>query len=228
MPTSQKRPAKSSGIRAPKQERSQRSFELVLDTTLELLAEKGYQGFSLTEVSRRSKVSVGAIYTRVDGKDDVLRAAQERFQELLSAEHQELVRGDRWEGKPLASLLPGLVEEFARLLERRGKVLGAFMQLGAVDETVARVGKAGYFDLRDRFTALLLERRDEIRHPDPERAVRSCFVTVYATLARAMALDVAAEAAEEAEGGSGDLSALIEDLGGMTLSFLRCDEPSGN
>ncbi|GGY98011.1 hypothetical protein GCM10010385_54900 [Streptomyces geysiriensis] len=103
--------------------RSRRSFELVLDTTLELLAEKGYQGFSLTEVSRCSKVSVGA-----------------------------------------------------------------------VDETVARVGKAGYFDLRDRFTALLLERRGEIHHPDPERAVGSCLVTVYAALARAMALDVAEEA----------------------------------
>ncbi|MEU9201327.1 TetR/AcrR family transcriptional regulator [Streptomyces sp. NPDC048332] len=227
MPTSQKRPAKPSGIRAPKQERSQRSFELVLDTTLELLAEQGFQGFSLTEVSRRSKVSVGAIYTRVDGKDDVLRAAQERFQEQFSAEQRELLRGDRWEGQPLAGLLPELIEGFVRLLERRGKVLGAFMQLGAVDETVARVGKVGYFDLRDRFTALLLERRDEIRHPDPERAVRSCFVTVYATLARAMALDVAAEAAEAA-GGDGDLSALVEDLGGMTLSFLCFDRSSGS
>lgn len=214
-------------MRAPKQERSQRSFELVLDTTLELLAEKGYQGFSLTEVSRRSKVSVGAIYTRVDGKDDVLRAAQERFQDVMRAEQRELVRGDRWQGMPLARVLPELVGKFAQLLERRGKVLGAFMQLGAVDETVARVGKAGYFELRDGFTALLLDRRDEIHHPDPERAVSSCFVTVYATLARALALDVAAEAAEAAGGGSGGLSALIEDLGGMALSFLRCDELSG-
>ncbi|RIH58375.1 hypothetical protein D3C59_35510 [Streptomyces sp. SHP22-7] len=99
----------------------------MLDTTLELLAEKGYQGFPLTEASHCSKVSVGA-----------------------------------------------------------------------VDETVARAGKAGYVDLRDRFTALLLERREEIHHPDPERAVRSCLVTVYTTPARAMALDVAVEATEEA------------------------------
>ncbi|MFK0120367.1 hypothetical protein [Streptomyces sp. NPDC090994] len=115
--------------------------------------------------------------TRVDGKDAILRAAQERFQEVLCTEHRELVRDDRWEGRPLAGLLP------------------------------------------------------ELRHPDPQRAVRSCFVTVYATLARAMALGVAAEAAEAAEAAgsdSGDLSDLIEDLGGMALSFLRCEAPAGN
>jgi AcrR family transcriptional regulator len=46
----------------------------VPDTTHDLLGEKGYAGFALTEVSRRSGVSVGSIYTRVDSKDDLLRA----------------------------------------------------------------------------------------------------------------------------------------------------------
>ncbi|MGY0490557.1 TetR/AcrR family transcriptional regulator [Streptomyces sp. WG-D5] len=218
MPTPPKPSSKTGGIRAPKQERSQRSFDLVLDTTLGLLAEKGYSGFALTEVSRRSGVSVGSIYTRVDGKDDLLRAAQTRFQDRLLAAHREMTDPGRWAGAPLAELVPRLIAAFADVLEEQGKTLGAFLQRGAVDPAVAKVGKAGYMDARDRFVDLVLSRRDEIAHPDPVRAVGSCFTTVYAALARALALDVAAEAAE-----GSDLPTLIEDLGAMMLAFLRYD-----
>ncbi|GAA2896613.1 TetR/AcrR family transcriptional regulator [Streptomyces mexicanus] len=219
MAASPKRTAPSAGIRAPKQERSQRSFDLVLDTTLELLAEKGYAGFALTEVSRRSGVSIGSIYTRVDGKDDLLRAAQSRFQERMLAEHKDLTEPDRWTGLSLAELLPRLIARFAELLQRQGRVLGAFLQRGAVDPEVAKVGKVAYFDIRDRFVGLVLSRRDEIRHPDPVRAVGSCFTVVYAALARGLALDVPSEAAEGT-----DLPTLLEDLGAMTLAFLRADD----
>lgn len=121
-------------------------------------------------------------------------------------------------GGPLEELLPRLIAEFAELLERQGRVLGAFLQRGAVDPEVARAGKVSYFDIRDRFIGLLLSRRDEISHPDPVRAVGSCFTTVYAALARGLALDVAVEAAEGT-----DMSTLLEDLGAMTLAFLRTD-----
>ncbi|MFD7292957.1 TetR/AcrR family transcriptional regulator [Streptomyces sp. NPDC059897] len=222
MPTPSQPTSKTSGIRAPKQERSQRSFDLVLDTTLGLLAEKGYSGFALTEVSRRSGVSVGSIYTRVDGKDDLLRAAQSRFQERLLADHRRMTDPERWAGAGLAELVPQLIADFAGVLEQQGKTLGAFLQLGAVDPAVAKVGKAGYMDARDRFVDLVLSLRDEIEHPDPARAVSSCFTTVYAALARALALDVAPEAAE-----GSDLPTLIEDLGAMTLAFLRCKDDHG-
>ncbi|MFJ4691936.1 TetR/AcrR family transcriptional regulator [Streptomyces sp. NPDC088766] len=214
-PSRQRRDGERSGIRAPKQERSQRSFERVLDAALELLMEKGYAGFALTEVSRRSGVSIGSIYTRVDGKDDLLRAAQQRFQHRMLAEHRQLADPDRWNGEPLGRLVPALIAELARMLARNGGILGAFQQRGATDPEIAAVGKAGYTDLRDRFTALLLARPDEIRHPDPSRAVGSCFVTVYAALARALALDTSAEAAE-----GSDLGTLVEDLGAMCLAFL--------
>lgn len=202
-------------MRAPRQERSQRSFDLVLDTSLELLAEKGYNGFALTEVSRRSGVSTGSIYTRVDGKDDLLRAAQDRFLEHMGQEHRTLTDPERWAGMGLAQLLPRLIVETADMLQRNGAVLGAFQQRGALDPEVARAGKGSYHDLRDRFIALLLRRSEEIHRDDPVRAVGSCFVTVYSVLARALALDVAAEAAEGSQ-----LDTLTEDLSAMMLAFL--------
>ena len=56
--------------REPKQDRSRASFERVLDAATALLAEKGYSEFTLQELSNRSKVSIGSIYGRVNGKDD--------------------------------------------------------------------------------------------------------------------------------------------------------------
>jgi len=56
--------------REPKQDRSRASFERVLDAATALLAERGYSEFTLQELSRRSKVSIGSIYCRVSGKDD--------------------------------------------------------------------------------------------------------------------------------------------------------------
>ncbi|MFJ4616608.1 hypothetical protein [Streptomyces sp. NPDC088812] len=136
----------------------------------------------------------------------------------MLAEHRTLTDPDRWAGLTLAELLPRLIAGFAALLERQGRVLGAFQQRGAVDPEVAKVGKAAYFDLLERFADLLLARRDEMRHSDPVRAVRSCFTVVYAALARGLALDVPAAAAEGT-----DLDTLLEDLGVMALAFLCAD-----
>ncbi|WP_286249527.1 TetR/AcrR family transcriptional regulator [Streptomyces graminofaciens] len=201
--------------RAPKQERSQKSFDRVLDSSLELLAERGYAGFALTEVSRRSGVSTGSIYVRVDGKDDLLRAAQERFLEKMAGEHARLTDPERYEGKNLVQVVGELVSGLATMLLRNARVLGAFQQRAVSDPLVARAGKASYMDLVGRFSQLLLGHRDEIAHSDPEHAVVSCFQVAYATLARTLALDVSQDAAEDHE-----LAAITEDLGLMCIAFL--------
>lgn len=201
--------------RPPKQERSQKSFERVLDTSLELLSERGYEGFALTEVSRRSGVSTGSIYVRVDGKDDLLRAAQERFLDSMGDEHARLTAPERYEGKKLAQLVPELISELAAMLGRNVRVLGAFQQRAVTDPLVAAAGKASHADLVSRFGELVLGHRDEIAHPDPEHAVGSCFQVTYAALARTLALDVSEEAAD-----GHDLEAVTEDLGFMCIAFL--------
>src|SRR5262245_26618965 len=72
--------------REPKQDRSRASFERVLDTATALLAEKGYSEFTLQELSRRSKVSIGSVYCRVNGKDDLIRLVQVRTLDRLDVE----------------------------------------------------------------------------------------------------------------------------------------------
>jgi len=46
------------GIRPPQQRRSRESLERVLKAGELVLEQKGYEGFTIAEVSRRAKVSV--------------------------------------------------------------------------------------------------------------------------------------------------------------------------
>ncbi len=65
-------------IRPPQQRRSQESLERVLQAGFELLQERGFDGFTLQEVSARANVSIGSIYARVPSRESLIKAVYER------------------------------------------------------------------------------------------------------------------------------------------------------
>lgn len=171
-------------VRAPTQRRSRESFERVLDATSELIEEEGLDAVTLAAVSRRSGVSIGSIYGRVEGKDALIRAALLRMLERSEEEEGDLLDPARWQGRPLAELVPALLDAVATSLSRNANQLRACMQRATADPAIGRAGKAGYARLESAFTTLLLQRRGEIGHPDPDVAVRACFSITWAMLAR--------------------------------------------
>jgi hypothetical protein len=68
------------------------------------------------------------------------------------------------------------------------------------------------------FRLLLLERKDEFVHPEPERAADASFTVIYGTLARFLGLGGAQDAV-----GEGDWKSLLEDLSLMTKAYLLAD-----
>src|SRR5439155_8476116 len=60
--------------REPLQGRSRASFERMLEAAEKLLVERGSDEFTLSDVSKAGKVSIGSIYCRFDSKDDLIRA----------------------------------------------------------------------------------------------------------------------------------------------------------
>jgi AcrR family transcriptional regulator len=68
------------GIRKPGRPRSAQAHKAILDSTLELLAEEGFQGLSIEEVAARAGVGKTTIYRRWASKDelvmDAIRAVQ--------------------------------------------------------------------------------------------------------------------------------------------------------
>ena len=94
----------SEHARTPKQTRSRQSFDRVLDAATSILAERGFSGLTLTQVSKQSRVSIGSIYCRVDSKEDLVRAVQARALEEMDHEFAVVVNGVRRKSLPLLTL----------------------------------------------------------------------------------------------------------------------------
>ena len=56
-------------VRQPRQNRSKASQEKIFKGAIKLLTDKGPEEFTLQELSKRTKVSVGSIYYRFENKD---------------------------------------------------------------------------------------------------------------------------------------------------------------
>jgi AcrR family transcriptional regulator len=172
------------GVRPPQQERSRASFERVLDAAQSLIEDGGYQGFTVAEVSRRARVSIGSIYARVPSKDALFHAVHERVMGEIAEAHTALAAPERWASSSTSELIRGAVREVAAQFSGHARFLRVAMHRGAVDEHVATVGSAASSREAELFTALLLTREAEIAHADPQLAVDVAYRMAYCTLAR--------------------------------------------
>ena len=65
----------------PKQARSLRTEQALLDALEALLSRKSFVDLTVSELAREAGLTTGAIYRRFKDKEDVLRAAFQRFYE---------------------------------------------------------------------------------------------------------------------------------------------------
>jgi AcrR family transcriptional regulator len=206
-----------SKLRTPQQDRSRASFDRVLDAAASLLGERGHERFTLQEVSRRSGVSIGSIYCRVDSRGQLLHSVQDRFIANINLEHSQLIEMVRSKGETLSGIIPPLVRGVSDLLSRNAPTLRAFMALSKLDSRIERAGKKSYDDLALKVTSLLLEHAGEIRHPNPEYAVSFCFDLMYVLLGGFLGFGNDVGTAKT------DWSQLAEELGIVCSAFLLAD-----
>ena len=97
-------------LKEPKQNRSKASLERLLNAACELLTENGYKDFTLQEVSKRAKVSIGSIYNRFKSKEDLIRLLQVRELEgenKMLRDEIKSVRGYLQEKEPIMREMQG-------------------------------------------------------------------------------------------------------------------------
>jgi AcrR family transcriptional regulator len=169
-------------VRPPKQKRSQESLERVLEASIGLLEDRGFDAFTVQEVSQRAEVSVGAIYARFGSKENLLRAVHRHSMEALQEAQTEAVAA--LDGRPAREVIVEAVRTIAGIFRGNEPLLRAFMHLGAVDEEISRRGSEASTDLAKQFEATILGHGDEIAHPSPETAVDVAFRMAYCTFAR--------------------------------------------
>jgi AcrR family transcriptional regulator len=210
-------PPTESGVRPPQQRRSRESLERVLKAGERLLAAKGYEGFTMTEVSRKAKVSVGSVYGRFENKDALIRAIHLRMMERLTGPEEDLAASAIEQADlDLTAVVSEAVHALADAMHRERKLLRVFMLRGAVDPAISGPGSAASQATGRAFEAAVLGRRAEIGHPDPELAADVAYRMVYDVLARQVMYGPTFESDREIAWGD-----LVDELITASLTYLR-------
>lgn len=202
-------------LREPKQSRSRASLERLLKAAANLLAERGYNEFTLQEVSKQAQVSIGSIYNRFNSKENLIRQVQERELNALEVDSAVVINQIRRKNLKLRQLVPEVITQYANLLDRYKGIMRPLMEISATDEVVAAYGKQHAAQNISDFIQLLLERKDEIRQPDAMFAVEHAFRYIYASLARFLGLGIM-----DSVSGEGDWEEMLQTLSNITLHYL--------
>ncbi len=158
-------------VRTGQQTRSQKTQAALLDAAAVLFSEKGVDATSVADVAERAGCSVGAVYHHFRDKKALLYALVEQMGEEFRATTRDAVDPARWEGAKIGDILRGYLE-FAVETGREGPSIRSAGQDAARNDPALREHLAELqTELSDALAALLGARRDEIGHPEPERAI---------------------------------------------------------
>lgn len=80
--------SKSTPIRAPKQERSQKRVSIILEAARSIIAEKGSAGLSIKGIAERAGVTAGSMYQYFPNKEAIVYALAEFYMAEIAKEFE--------------------------------------------------------------------------------------------------------------------------------------------
>lgn len=168
--------ANSSGFIPPQQARSRAALERLLTAAEEVLATQGLDEFTIAAVAERAGVSVGGVYRRFTGKEQLLEAVIERaLQELQAATTTALQ-----DAQPsLSGVITAFVRALAAYFNRLGIVYAAVIG-GVRAEDNRERGLAAVTAVQRLFLDAALAYSAEITHKAPSTALTTVLRTVLA------------------------------------------------
>lgn len=165
------------------QARSRESLENLLASTERLLArDRLLEDLKVTEIAAEAGLSVGAFYARFKNKASLLPLLQDRYGARVRERAPLYFAPERWAGKDLAARVRLFVRFALRLyLRHRGLIRALALDWRHWETDQLHAVAANRAQFHQTLAAIFLPARDEIRHPDPERAVMCALLFFGAT-----------------------------------------------
>ena len=158
-------------VTRPKQARSQETLYRLLDAAEALIEEKGLGDASIPEIVRRAGSSVGGFYARFKDKNELIRALEERFLTQMEEKVERVADPEQWGEAAVPEIVAALVKELVTTARDHQNLIAAILATGARDPAFLEEGLRFRRRVTQRVGALLLTRRDQLHHPEPEVAV---------------------------------------------------------
>jgi AcrR family transcriptional regulator len=169
-------------VRPPQQARTREGLVRLLDAAETLIAEHGFENASIAEIARQADSSVGAVYRRFRDKQGLLLALHERFCEEARATTDDTLAPARWEGASAATIVDEFTGQLVHIFrERRGLFL-AFQARAMVDPAVRDRWQQLFEHIGKRLGELLRRRWSELRHHDPDLAIKFALQSILGLL----------------------------------------------
>lgn len=167
-------PTPIEGVHLPRQRRSRATFERILKAARDLMAEGGIEAVTVQDVIGRAGAGAGSFYARFDGREALIRYLHEEEWGEGERWWAEYLESGRWQGWPLSSLVGEVTRVLVRTHFAREPVLRALWTRAVSRPADGIMERTAEWDASfvESLSALLVERRDVIGHPSPERAAR--------------------------------------------------------
>jgi len=162
------------------QARSRKSLARLLKAAVEVLNKDGLEGATIPRIAARAGLSPGTVYRRFPDKDALLREVCLRLLDENYRNSKALFTTERWKTMSLAEMSRSVIAITLKGHHLHRGLLRALLFFTLQHPDAAFVRKSEELEWRTFRDVgdLLLTRRSEIRHPDPEAAVRFALLIV--------------------------------------------------
>jgi len=168
-------------LKIPQQQRSRQTLKRLVQATQEILRQKSFDQATVAEICARAGLTVGAFYARFPDKDALLYFLAERLQ----GEGRMPIRTVSLKSPAEMSLAKlvrlAVVESIKVYREHRALMRAVVLRSRSDDKMRALLNKASRRNLQ-WFLDFLLERKEEIGHPNPSRAVEFGLLLLVSTI----------------------------------------------
>lgn len=175
-------------VRPSQQDRSRRTQSALLDAAERLIGERGVENTTVAEIAEIAGCSIGAFYHHYRDKKAVQYALFERYVDELERVARASTDPGRWEGARIGDIVLGYLQVSVENDRERPGFKQAGHEIGRTEpELQSHLDKIRTL-VDQGVRELLLARRDEIAHPDPELAV-TLVIDQIASMLRSRLLD---------------------------------------
>ncbi len=172
----------------PQQDRSRRTFDVLLDAAERLLRTRSWEDISIVDIMREARCSNGAIYGRFTNKDELLIALYDRHDAHLKKRFRRH-EARRQEGdESLEAFFDRELDQLVRTTRKHRWLLRAMGLLArSKPEVVSAERRAERKRMFDKIGGGVLQFESEFDHPSPARGVELALFFV-ATVVREIIL----------------------------------------
>ena len=175
-------------VNPPQQERSRDTLRRIVKAAEELLQERSFSEISVDDIVEQASSSKGSFYQRFSDKEGLLVHLLREEHDAAVARWSEFLNPAKWRGRPFVTIAEAFVDRLVEIYRGRPELMRVYAdQVRSVQGEIRALSIQLNRHVLELLRRLARERKDEIGHPDVDKAT-GFLLTALVTLLPALFL----------------------------------------